>query len=58
MVNDDELGRIWKEAVVAYLRYYLGICVEENHEKPGRIVGVSDKNQSQHLPNTSLERYF
>jgi hypothetical protein len=24
-----ELGTIWKEAVVTYSRYYLGICLEE-----------------------------
>jgi hypothetical protein len=25
---DDELKRIWKEVVVAELRYYPGICME------------------------------
>jgi hypothetical protein len=32
-----ELERIWKEAVVVYLRQYLDVCVEgvkENHERP------------------------
>jgi hypothetical protein len=40
----DELGRIWKDAVVATSRYYYCICLctEENHEtsqdswRPGR----------------------
>jgi hypothetical protein len=28
MTNDDELERIWKEAVVAYSKYYPGICLQ------------------------------
>jgi hypothetical protein len=32
-----ELKSILKDAVVAYMKYYLGICLQElgeNHEKP------------------------
>jgi hypothetical protein len=38
-----ELERIWKEAVVVYLRYYLGVCLEglrKPRKSTSRIVGV------------------
>jgi hypothetical protein len=32
-MNDNELKRIWKEAVMAYSRYYPGICLETGKNK-------------------------
>jgi hypothetical protein len=29
MTVNNELERMWKEVVIAYLRYYPGICLEE-----------------------------
>jgi hypothetical protein len=40
---DDELERMWKEAVVAYLNslfLYLPRGTEKNNQKPARIVGL------------------
>jgi peptidoglycan hydrolase-like amidase len=42
----DELERMWKEAVVAYLRSHRSICLrgtEENHEKLRIGVNMSSK---------------
>jgi hypothetical protein len=42
-LNDDELGSIWKEAVVAQSRYYPNIYSEglENPRKPLRTTAAS-----------------
>lgn len=32
MIVCSELGRIWKEAVVAYLKCLVDVCMEDNHE--------------------------
>jgi hypothetical protein len=34
LVMNDELGKIWKGAIMAYLRYYLGICLEGLRKNP------------------------
>jgi hypothetical protein len=56
----DEFERIWKEAVVALLKYYPTSCLEwlENTtENPGMIAGVSAEIRTKQHPNTGLERY-
>jgi hypothetical protein len=52
-MNDDELKGIWKEAVVASSSYYPGICLQGILS----IVGVAGEIRTEHLRNTSMERY-
>jgi hypothetical protein len=57
----DELERIWREAVMAYSRYYPSICLEglrETTKTSVRIPGVPAEIQIKPLPNASLEHYF
>lgn len=53
---NDKLKRIWKEPVMAYLRYYPDISVDGLKEatKNTRIASVPSKIQSENLPNTNL----
>jgi hypothetical protein len=37
MFINDELRKIWKEAVMSYLRYYPNICVKALREKQSNI---------------------
>jgi hypothetical protein len=51
---------MWKEAIVAKSRYYPGICLEElwkPTETSVRIVGAVAGIRTEHLPNTSKNRY-
>jgi hypothetical protein len=56
---EDQLGRIWKEAVlVAYSRYYTDtyqVVLSKTLERPHRVAGVSVEIRSKHLPNTNLK---
>jgi hypothetical protein len=51
----NELGRIWKEAIMAYLKYYASTCLEEVMEtiKNLRIDSVPAEIQVRHLLYTS-----
>jgi hypothetical protein len=54
-----ELGRIWKEAVMAQIKVLfrrLPRVTEENHEKY-REAGVQAEIRTEHVPITSLECY-
>jgi hypothetical protein len=55
---NDELERMWKEAVMACLKVPpmqpLG-GTEGNHEYLSQVVGVSADIRAKHLPNTNLE---
>jgi hypothetical protein len=53
---NDELKRIWKEAVVAYLRYYPGICPEglkKTRKTSVKRAGVSADIRKEPLTNKS-----
>jgi hypothetical protein len=55
-----ELGRMWKEAVVAYFKALHGIRLERLREtrKPSvKLVGVSAKIRTGYLPNKSHMHY-
>jgi hypothetical protein len=57
----DKLKTIWKEAVVAYLNYYPGICREgliKIIKAIVRIVGIQRKIRTQYLPDIGLKQYF
>jgi hypothetical protein len=49
----NELESIWKEVVMAKLRYCPAICLKGG--KPVRISRVQAKIQTKHLPHTSLK---
>jgi hypothetical protein len=56
----NELERIWKEAVTSLLKElsrHSPRGIEKINEKPVRIAGVPTDIRTEHLPNTSLERY-
>jgi hypothetical protein len=56
----DELQRVWKEAFMAYLKYYQSNCLAWLKKTPKtsvRTVGAPAEIRTQHLPNTSLDRY-
>jgi hypothetical protein len=57
MADEIELESIWKEAVIAYLKYYSRICLERPMKASFRIPLVLDKIRSEHLPNRDPERY-
>jgi hypothetical protein len=42
---------------IEVISQHLPGVTEENYEKPVRIVCVSAEIQSEHFPNTSVERY-
>jgi hypothetical protein len=50
-IDNDKLERTWKKTVVAF-----NGGAEENRREL-RIAGVSVEIRTEHLPNTSLERY-
>jgi hypothetical protein len=54
----DELERIWKESVVAYLRYYPSIFLERQRKptKILRLAYIPSEIPVEHLANTSLGR--
>jgi hypothetical protein len=54
-VLNDELTRIWKEAVVSYLRYYHSFSSRNwgNHDKCVRIIGLRAQIWSRDSPNTN-----
>jgi hypothetical protein len=56
---NDELERVWEEAVVAQLRYYprMSAATEKNHENTVMIAVVQAEIRIEHLQNTSLECY-
>jgi hypothetical protein len=59
MMN-DEMEKIWKEAVMAQLRYYPSICLgrlKKTTLESVRITGTLAGIQTEHHPNTSLEGY-
>jgi hypothetical protein len=56
---NDELERMWKEAVVAWvLRYYAGICLQ-GLRKPAKnlimIAGLRPEIWTRDIPNTKQE---
>jgi hypothetical protein len=59
-MNDTEVERMWKEAVVTYSeilsKHFTG-GTEETFEKPVKTVGVPAENRTRYFPNTSLELY-
>jgi hypothetical protein len=60
MIIDEELGGMWKEAVMALLRYYTGICLGDLgklRKISVRIAGVPTEIRTEHFPSTSLELY-
>ena len=52
-VMNDDLQRIWKEAVVVQWRYAAG----SNHEFPAMLTGVLVEFRTRNLPATSLISY-
>jgi hypothetical protein len=51
MAEYDELGRIWKKAGVAYLRFYPGVCLGGLRKTNlGCPVVVSAKSRTKHIP--------
>jgi hypothetical protein len=57
---NDESGRIWKETVVAYYRYYPKISLkglEKTIEASFGIVGVPRDIRTENLPSMNLDRY-
>jgi hypothetical protein len=57
MIDEIERESIWKEAIVAWLRYYPRIYLERLKKASVRIRLVLAKIRSEHLPNRDLERY-
>jgi hypothetical protein len=60
-MNDDELERICKEAVMAWSRYCVDICLEEMSKTMKTLVRVSGALadiRTEHRLNTSQERYL
>jgi hypothetical protein len=57
-MNDDELERIWKEAVLAYWKHCPGICLEGERRltKNLTIVGILAEIRTEHVPNRSQRR--
>jgi hypothetical protein len=59
---NNELEKIWKEAVVVYSGYYPSVCLEglrtTTRESSGRRAGVPAEVKTEHLPNTNLEHYL
>jgi hypothetical protein len=57
-LNDTELGRMWKEPVVAHAdvasQHFTGVT-EKSFEKPIKIISVAAQNRTGYFPNTSLE---
>jgi hypothetical protein len=51
----DELKRVWKEAVVAYMKFAWRDW--ELRKSSFRIAGVSGEIRTEHFQNTNLERY-
>jgi hypothetical protein len=60
LLMNVELERIWKEASIAWSMYYPRIRLEGLRKtmKTLRIADVSVDIRTEHLPNTSLERYW
>jgi hypothetical protein len=56
---NDEIERIWKEAVLCYSRNYPGIFLEGLRETTDslRIASVLDEIRIEHLLNISLDCY-
>jgi hypothetical protein len=57
---NDEMEKIWKEAVMAQLRYYPTICLgrlKKTAQESVRIAGALAEIQTEHHPNMSLEGY-
>jgi hypothetical protein len=58
---NDEMERIWKEAIVAQSKYYPRIFLEglkKTTKNTVRTAGVAAETRTEHLPNTSLEHYY
>jgi hypothetical protein len=54
-VNDDKLERMRNEAVVAYFKHYLGICLEgmkKQRQTAVRIAGLRAEIWTRDVPNT------
>jgi hypothetical protein len=51
----DEWESIWKEAIIAYLRYYLGICLDwlRNPLKISEYLVSEPEIRIENLPNTT-----
>jgi hypothetical protein len=53
-------GNVWKEAILAKVRYYPGVCLD-GRDKPTetfKIGGVSGKIQIKYFRETALEHYL
>jgi hypothetical protein len=57
LLMNGELERIWKEVVVVLTKYNPDIFLE-GLRKTTKHLGVLAEIRTEHLPNTSLERYF
>jgi hypothetical protein len=58
MVMNDELERLWKEAVVCYFKLSLRTSPagsEETHDRPHRIASLLAENQNWDLPHTLIK---
>jgi hypothetical protein len=57
---NDELKRIWKEAVMAHLQYYHGLFMERPSKASEELrrVGVPIDIGPEHLPSTPLEHHL
>jgi hypothetical protein len=55
---NEEFERIWKEAIIAQMRYYSSICLEGLWKsiKTPRTAGVP-AYKTKHLQNRSIESY-
>jgi hypothetical protein len=58
---NDELERIWKEAIVTQSKYFRGICMEGLRKITDNVTensGSPEKNSNLALPVTCLEHYL
>jgi hypothetical protein len=56
MMN-NELERIWEEAIVASSWHYLGVCLKVFRKSTKTSVNIPAEIRTERLPNTGLERY-
>jgi DNA-directed RNA polymerase subunit N (RpoN/RPB10) len=56
---NDELERIWKEAVILKSRYYHDIFMKDLRKtmKTSSMASIQAEIRTEHLPDTGLERY-
>jgi hypothetical protein len=51
---NDKLGRIWKEAVVAEVRYYPNIFQEGLRETSVETADIAAEIRTENIPNISI----